>query len=76
LNRQRNTGTAKSRRQCQRRLCSRPISICNGESGDYEELTSRFELYSQIKEGMDDVATGNTRLFSEAMADIRSHRSR
>ena len=42
----------------------------------YEELTSRFELYSQIKEGMDDIATGNTRLFSEAMADIRSHRSR
>ena len=38
LNRQRNTGTAKSRRQCQRRLCSRPISICNGESGDYEEV--------------------------------------
>lgn len=34
----RNTGTAKSRRQCQRRLCSRPISICNGESGDYEEV--------------------------------------
>ena len=30
----------------------------------------------QIKEGMDDIATGNTRLFSEAMADIRSHRSR
>jgi len=36
----------------------------------YEELTSRFELYSQIKEGMDDIATGNTRPFSEAMADI------
>ena len=42
----------------------------------YEELTSRFELYSQIKEGMDDIATGNTRPFSEAMADIRSRRSR
>jgi len=38
----------------------------------YEELTSRFELYSQIKEGMDDIASGNTRPFSEAMADIRS----
>ena len=42
----------------------------------YEELTSRFELYSQIKEGMDDIATGNTRPFSEAMADIRSRRNR
>lgn len=33
----------------------------------YEELTSRFELYSQPKEGMDDIASGNTRPFSEAM---------
>lgn len=40
----------------------------------YEELTSRFELYSQIKEGMDDISSGNTRPFSEAMADIRSRR--
>ena len=42
----------------------------------YEEMTSRFELYNQIKEGMDDIATDNTRPFSEAMADIRSRRSR
>ena len=42
----------------------------------YEELTSRFELYSQIKEGMDDITSGNTRPFSEAMADIRSNRRR
>ena len=42
----------------------------------YEEMTSSYELYSQIKEGMDDIATGNTRPFSEAMADIRSRRSR
>ena len=40
----------------------------------YEELTSRFELYSQIKEGMDDIASGYTRPFSEAMSDIRSRR--
>lgn len=61
-----------------------PVFITKNGKGDlavmsieaYEELTSRFELYSQIKEGMDDIATGNTRLFSEAMADIRSHRSR
>ena len=42
----------------------------------YEELTNRFELYSHIKEGIDDIASGNTRPFSEAMADIRSQRSR
>lgn len=29
----------------------------------YEELTSRFELYSQIKEGMNDIASDNTRPF-------------
>lgn len=42
----------------------------------YEELISRIKLYSQIKEGMDDIATGNTRPFSEAMANIRSRRNR
>ncbi len=42
----------------------------------YEELTNRFKLYSQIKEGMDDIALGNTRPFTEAMADIKSRRSR
>ena len=42
----------------------------------YEELTSRFELYNQIKEGMDDIATGNTRPFSEAMEDIRRRLNR
>lgn len=42
----------------------------------YENLASRFELYSQIKDGRDDIASGNTRPFSEAMADIRSRRTR
>ena len=54
-----------------------PVFITKNGKGDlavmsieaYEELTSRFELYSQIKEGMDDIATGNTRPFSEAMAE-------
>ena len=52
------------------------VSVAVMSIETYEELTSRFELYSQIKEGMDDIATGNTRPFSEAMADIRSRRSR
>lgn len=34
----------------------------------YEELISRFELYEHITEGMDDIISGNTRLFSEAMS--------
>ena len=61
-----------------------PVFITKNGKGDlavmsieaYEELTSRFELYSQIKEGMDDIASGNTRPFQEAMADIRSRRRR
>ena len=52
------------------------MSIEAYEELAYEELTSRFELYSQIKEGMDDIASGNTRPFQEAMADIRSRRRR
>lgn len=42
----------------------------------YEELTSRFKLYSLVKEGMDDIASGSIQPFSEAMADIRSKRRR
>ena len=48
-----------------------PIFITKNGKGDlavmsieaYEELTSRFELYSKLKEGMDDIASGNTRPF-------------
>ena len=61
-----------------------PVFITKNGKGDlavmsieaYEELTSRFELYSQIKEGMDDIATSNSRPFSEARAEIRSSRNR
>ena len=42
----------------------------------YEELTSRFELYGQIKEGLSDIEEGNTRPFSEAISDIRKNRNR
>ena len=42
----------------------------------YEELNSRFELYGLIKEGMDDIADGNTRPFSEAISSIRNRRNR
>ena len=61
-----------------------PVFITKNGKGDlavmsieaYEDLTSRFELYSQIKEGIYDVASGNTQPFSKAMADIRSRRTR
>ena len=39
-----------------------------------EELVSRFELYEHIKEGMGDIISGNSRLFSEVMEDIRNRR--
>lgn len=59
-----------------------PVFITKNGKGDlavmsiefYENLTSRFELYSQIKEGMDDIVSGNTRPFSDTMADIRRKR--
>ena len=61
-----------------------PVFITKNGKGDlavmsieaYEELTSRFELYNLIKEGMDDIALDNTRPFSEAMSDIRNRRKR
>jgi PHD/YefM family antitoxin component YafN of YafNO toxin-antitoxin module len=61
---------------------SEPIFITKNGKGDlavmsielYEEMTSRFELYSQIKTGIDDVQAGNTRPFAEAMSEIRSRR--
>ena len=39
----------------------------------YEELVSRFELYTKLKDGMDDVSKGNTKSFSEAILKIRSN---
>ena len=47
-----------------------PVFITKNGKGDLAVMS--IEAY----EGMDDIATGNTRPFSEAMADIRSRRSR
>ncbi|MCM1056249.1 MAG: type II toxin-antitoxin system Phd/YefM family antitoxin [Firmicutes bacterium] len=63
---------------------SEPVFITKNGKGDlavmsveaYEEINNRFELYGQIKEGLDDIADGNTRLFSEAMSSIRGKRKR
>ena len=59
-----------------------PVFITKNGKGDlavmsietYEKLTSRFELYEQIKVGLDDIASRNTRPFNEVMADIRRRR--
>ena len=61
-----------------------PVFITKNGKGDlavmsietYEELNSRYELYGLIKEGMDDIADGNTRSFSEAISSIRNRRNR
>lgn len=63
---------------------SEPVFITKNGKGDlavmsietYERMTSCFELYEQLKEGLDDIANGNTKPFSEAMSDIRSRRKR
>ena len=59
---------------------SEPVFITKNGKGDlvvmsieaYEQLVGRFELYELIQEGLEDVAAGRTRPFSEAMADIKS----
>lgn len=56
-----------------------PVFITKNGRGDlavmsieaYEQLTSRFELYGLLREGLDDVAAGRTRPLDEVMADIR-----
>lgn len=61
-----------------------PVFITKNGKGDlavmsieaYEMLTSRFELYEQLKIGLDDIANGNTKPLNEAMANIRSRRKR
>ncbi len=63
---------------------SEPVFITKNGKGDlavmsietYEELISRFELYSLLKEGIDDVSTDNTKPFSEAISHIRSRQKR
>ncbi len=60
-----------------------PVFITKNGKGDlavmsietYEEIAAKFELYSKIKEGLDDVVAGNVRPLSEAMADIRARRA-
>ena len=61
-----------------------PVFITKNGKGDlavlsieaYEQLLGKFELYSKLQEGMEDIQSGNTRPVSEALADLRARRKR
>ena len=61
-----------------------PVFITKNGKGDlavmsieaYEELTARFELCNLLKDGIQDVREGNTRPFSEAIADLKNRTKR
>ena len=61
-----------------------PVFITKNGKGDlavlsieaYEQLLGRFELYSSLLEGMEDIQSGSTRPLSEAIADIRARRKK
>ncbi len=63
---------------------SEPVFITKNGKGDlavmsieaYEQLLGRFELYSQIKEGLEDAQSGKVRPFADALADIRARHKR
>lgn len=61
-----------------------PVYITRNGKGDlavmsieaYEKMQGKLDLYSKISDGLDDIRTGNTRPFHEAMTDIRANRER
>lgn len=61
-----------------------PVYITKNGKGDlavmsietYERMQGRLVLYNRITDGLDDIKTGNTSPFHEAMADIRARRKR
>ena len=61
-----------------------PVFVTKNGKGDlavmsieaYEALAGRLELYGLLQEGLDDVAEGNTRPFSDAITELRSRRRR
>ena len=69
------------------KLChqnSEPVFITKNGKGDlavmsietYDQLFARFQLYSLIQEGLDDVRSGNTMPLNEAMEEIRNRRKK
>ena len=57
-----------------------PVFITKNGKGDlavmsieaYENLTSRFELYSSLERGLSDIREGHTRPLSDLLSDLRS----
>ena len=41
----------------------------------YEALTSRFELYVKLQEGLDDVAAGRVYPLDDVISELRNRRS-
>ena len=42
----------------------------------YEKIVAKLELYSLLRDGMNDYEVGNMKPFDEAMSEIRSKRSK
>ena len=57
-----------------------PVFITKNGKGDlavmsieaYEQLVARYELYSAVQTGLDDIAEGRVRPAEDVIADIRS----
>lgn len=62
---------------------SEPVFITKNGKGDlavmsietYERLAGRSELYGKLQEGMNDLTAGQSRPFSEVIAELRSRRT-
>jgi PHD/YefM family antitoxin component YafN of YafNO toxin-antitoxin module len=63
---------------------SEPVFITKNGKGDlavmsietYEQLVGKMELYGLIQEGLQDIQEGNTKDFSDSMADIQAKRNK
>lgn len=61
-----------------------PVFITKNGKGDlavmsietYEQIVAKFELYSLISGGLDDIKNDNTRPATEAISDLRGRRKR
>lgn len=59
-----------------------PVFITRNGRGDlavmsidtYEKIVAKLELYSLLRDGMNDYEVGNMKPFDEAMSEIRSKR--
>ena len=68
-------------------ICHRygePVFITKNGKGDlavmsieaFEQMQGRFDLYTKLQEGLDDIHAGDVRPFGEAMESIRARHLR